>query len=1217
MKLSLYLTILALTSATAFAQPPQVAVSHSQSYFRTQTTAVSLVRVNSFSPAALNLGFTPDPNFTVTRINAPASWNCNLGSLSCSRANDGQNAFELIQFIATINASAPSTITNQATLTGDGLSSPRVVTDVVPVYRPSKVVQWGANNFGQLAGLPAQPGFTSVAQGFKLVIGLTTNGSVVQWGSPDPQTVGPPSGSGFLSVACGHSHCVAIQLDGSLYAWGPNDVGQISGVPTGTGFVAVAAHQAASMALDNQGRVYEFGFGLNLTDFPSNGRFVAIAAGYEHGLGLTIAGSVTQWGGNALGQRNGLPPGGGYKAIAAPSYNGISQRQDNTLQEWGTTSNNPSAGLYSGAVQAFGASPLSSAAWAMPADGSIHIWGDAFTVYQTNKPTGAGYVIGSAALGLNAANALLPLTDPSINGGAGQSTLVNTAFSTPLSVTVRDARNNPIQGLAITFTAPGGGASATFSNGQTSITVNTDASGVASTTATANASGGSYSVTASYPGLNSATFGLTNQNPLALTVINQGGNTPIPPNVLYSPGTGYLWVNFNQQPNNVSDTANYLLVSRSDGQDPLTTSCAALAPGDVDAGISSVSYNVPGNYAQVNFATFPAAMRFKMLVCATNRINAANSLTGPANTKLSSDVISSAFGTTPILSATSVTQNSAAGTTIGEGAALTSPVNSIYANMNSLPVSSTVSASSVKLFSGTPSLSGCANPGTAVTGTVSLNGNSIVFTPTSPLVAAGTYQFVVCGSVKGGNGALLGSSGVGASGVDFIRNFTISQTATTMSKTAGDGQSTVVSTPFSTNLKVTITDQTGAPISGLAVTFSIVAGGSGAAATFASSSVINTAADGSATAPTLTANAIAGAFTVSATAGSLTQTFNLTNIGLQGVTIIVPAGVSFSLNNTPYTGTQTIPLAPGSYPLSTSPTQSLGAGTQAVFTGWSDSGDIAHNITVASSPLSITGSFKTQYQLTVTAGTGGTALPASGTFYDANTVVNVSATANSGYFFNNWAGPVASPSAPSTTVTMTAPVAITANFTAKTTPVITWSNPANILFGSALSAVQLNATTNIPGTFVYTPAAGTVLPVGANQVLSVTFTPTDTVQYLPATKTVIINVTSNGGTPANLVVTNVISRDSGTQEIVVRITVANTGATTASNVRLTAIRIGSAATTTVLPAVLGDIPFGQTATTTIRIPASAGAPGAASSLSITGQHGTASNFGGSFRITLP
>src|SRR5439155_8889963 len=45
----------------------------------------------------------------------------------------------------------------------------------------------------------------------------------------------------------------------------------------------------------------------------------------------------------------------------------------------------------------------------------------------------------------------------------------------------------------------------------------------------------------------------------------------------------------------------------------------------------------------------------------------------------------------------------------------------------------------------------------------------------------------------------------------------------------------------------------------------------------------------------------------------------------------------------------------------------------------------------------------------------------------------------------------------------------------KATPVITWSNPADIIFGTALDGTQLNATASVPGSFVYTPAAGTVL----------------------------------------------------------------------------------------------------------------------------------------------
>ena len=75
----------------------------------------------------------------------------------------------------------------------------------------------------------------------------------------------------------------------------------------------------------------------------------------------------------------------------------------------------------------------------------------------------------------------------------------------------------------------------------------------------------------------------------------------------------------------------------------------------------------------------------------------------------------------------------------------------------------------------------------------------------------------------------------------------------------------------------------------------------------------------------------------------------------------------------------------------------------------------------------------------------------------------------------------------------------------KATPVITWTTPGDITYGAALGAAQLNATANVPGTFVYTPDAGTILPAGAH-VLSVSFTPNDAANYRTVTKTVSINV---------------------------------------------------------------------------------------------------------------
>ena len=76
----------------------------------------------------------------------------------------------------------------------------------------------------------------------------------------------------------------------------------------------------------------------------------------------------------------------------------------------------------------------------------------------------------------------------------------------------------------------------------------------------------------------------------------------------------------------------------------------------------------------------------------------------------------------------------------------------------------------------------------------------------------------------------------------------------------------------------------------------------------------------------------------------------------------------------------------------------------------------------------------------------------------------------------------------------------------KMTPTITWSDQPDIIYGTALSATQLKATTSVLGNFVYTPAAGTVLSAGQGQTLHVDFTPTDTQNYNNADKTVYINV---------------------------------------------------------------------------------------------------------------
>jgi uncharacterized repeat protein (TIGR01451 family) len=78
---------------------------------------------------------------------------------------------------------------------------------------------------------------------------------------------------------------------------------------------------------------------------------------------------------------------------------------------------------------------------------------------------------------------------------------------------------------------------------------------------------------------------------------------------------------------------------------------------------------------------------------------------------------------------------------------------------------------------------------------------------------------------------------------------------------------------------------------------------------------------------------------------------------------------------------------------------------------------------------------------------------------------------------------------------------------AKASTSVTWSNPADITYGTALDSTQLNATASVPGAFVYAPAAGAVLSKGSHT-LHVDFTPTDAANYNGSSAEVSINVLS-------------------------------------------------------------------------------------------------------------
>ncbi len=430
-----------------------------------------------------------------------------------------------------------------------------------------------------------------------------------------------------------------------------------------------------------------------------------------------------------------------------------------------------------------------------------------------------------------------------VSSGSGQSAHLNSAFTAPLVATVKDAFGNVVNGAAVTFTAPSSGASGTFAGGSATYTVNTNASGIAtSTTFTANGTPGSYAVTASVPGASTtAAFSLTN-----LTVP--------PASITATSGT----------PQNTAVTKPF-------GQPFVAT--VKDSSGNPVVG-ASVTFTAPSSGASGTFAGGATTN-----TVTTNASGVATSATFTANTTVGSYTVTASTPGLAAAASFALTNNPgpAAAINVVSGSNQSAVINTAFAS----PLKAVVKDANGNVVPGVTVT--FAPPSSGPSGTFAGGANTAVTDSTGTATSA---VFTANGSV--------GTYSVKASTGSLSTSFVLSNTAgavASLTITGGSGQSATVNSAFANPLKVVAKDSQGNLVPGATVTFT--APTSGASGTWPGGGNIVTAiADGTgtATSPVFTANSKAGSYTVTASVGSVSTGFSLTNNPGPASTISATAG---------------------------------------------------------------------------------------------------------------------------------------------------------------------------------------------------------------------------------------------------------------------------------------------------------------------------------------
>ena len=436
----------------------------------------------------------------------------------------------------------------------------------------------------------------------------------------------------------------------------------------------------------------------------------------------------------------------------------------------------------------------------------------------------------------NLAGAAASVTAPA---GTPQSTTVNTAFATQFQATVKDAGNNPVSGVTVTFTAPGSGASGAFAGGVNTATTN--ASGVATAAVfTANGTTGSYNVTASVAGVASpANFSLTNLgNPPASVTAAAGTPQSATINTAF---TVQLQATVKDSSNNPVSGVTVTFAAPGSG-----------ASGAFAGGVNTATTNASGVATAAVFTANSTAGSYTVTASVSG-------VASPANFTLTN-----LAGAAASIAATAGTPQSA---TIGT--AYATPFQASVNDAGGNPVSGVTVTFTAPGSGASGAFAGGVNTATTNASGVA---TAAVFTANN---TAGAYTLTasVAGVASPANFSLTNLAGAAAS----------------ITATAGTPQSTSANTAFTTQLQATVADSFNNPVSGVTVTFTAPA--SGASGTFAGGvSTATTNAAGVATAPVFTANSVAGGpYTVTASVSGVASpaNFSLTNTASVAANIVL------------------------------------------------------------------------------------------------------------------------------------------------------------------------------------------------------------------------------------------------------------------------------------------------------------------------------------------